>query len=482
MTAPPRDVARLKRGVQWNVVGTVGQALLPLFLVVAGRLYGVDVLGQFTPPYLAMELLVGLAVTGFVDGVQRRVARDPLHQTADDEAYAVLARSLIRVVVLGVCATLAVAAAGGWIAGALWHRPALHPVMVLLAANVPLVGVTAVLCGSCTALLHLEQEVLVRRVAVPSVLLALTVLLAGVMPDALGLAWAVTGANAVGLVLAIVGFRRHYSVRRVWRARRMRPEGGVTRFALVQGLNLMLWQGLYSIDSFILAAYVSDRELGLYRFAGEIARSLTVVRTQFSTPYSALAARYLRDGSREALQDSLVRTTRWILTLAVPVCAAAWLYRDPLLALVAPAGPRQSGFMLWLLLGQLSICALGLTGNTLIMAGHNRYNLANSAVLSAVNVALNFALIPHWGLSGSAVATCVALAGVQLLQMVQARRLLGVRMHPARWARPVVAGAIAMAAALALAPLLPAPAVAQGILFAAIYLAGVLPGARGRPG
>ncbi len=83
---------------------------------------------------------------------------------------------------------------------------------------------------------------------------------------------------------------------------------------------------------------MADRELGLYRFAGEIARSLFLVRTQFSTPYAALAARYLRERAHGALQESMVATTRWILTFAVPVCAAAWLYRDPLLALVAPDG------------------------------------------------------------------------------------------------------------------------------------------------
>ncbi len=240
MSTPPRDQARLKTGVRWNLVGVLGQALLPLFLVVAGQLYGIDVLGQFTPPYLAMELLVSLLVTGFVDGVQRRVARDPERQAADDETYAVLARSLLHVAALGLLATLVVAAAGGWIASALWHRPALHPVMVLLAANVPLVGATAILCGASTALLHLEHEVLVRRVAVPSALLALALVLSAVRPDALGLALATTGANALGLVLAAAAFRRHYSLRRLWRARRLGPGGGVAGFALIQGLNVML--------------------------------------------------------------------------------------------------------------------------------------------------------------------------------------------------------------------------------------------------
>ena len=72
MSTPARDEARLRRGVQWNALGTIGQAMLPLFLVVAGRLYGLDVLGQFTPPYLAMELLIGLIVTGYLAGAGAR--------------------------------------------------------------------------------------------------------------------------------------------------------------------------------------------------------------------------------------------------------------------------------------------------------------------------------------------------------------------------------------------------------------------------
>jgi len=469
VSTPRRDQARLKRGVRWNLVGLAGQALLPLFLVVAGRLYGIDVLGQFTPPYLAMELLVSLIVIGFVDGVHRRVARDPDRQAADDETYAVLARSITLVGGLGVAATVAVALAGGWIAGALWHRPALHPVMVLLAANVPLIGLTSLLCAASTALLHLEHEVLIRRLAVPAALLLATFVLSAVAPDALGLAWAVTLANALGLVLALFAFRRHYSLRRLWGARR--GASGVAGFALVQGLNVMLWQGLYSIDSFILAAYVSDRELGLYRFGGEIARSLFLVRVQFSTPYAALAATYLREGAHAALQDSMVRTTRWILTFAVPVCGAAWLLREPLLALVAPGEPREAGFLAWLLVGQLGVCALGLTGNILVMAGLNRYNLVNSAALGAVNVALNLALVPTWGLAGSALATATALIGVQLLQMVQARILVGVRMAPAGWIGPIALGALA----LGVAALLPTSlhVAVPAIVFAAIYLAGV---------
>jgi O-antigen/teichoic acid export membrane protein len=91
------------------------------------------------------------------------------------------------------------------------------------------------------------------------------------------------------------------------------------------------------------------------------------------------------------------------------------------------------------------------TGNMnvlLLMSGNSSLNLANSALALMVNVGLNVALIPSYGIKGAAIAWAASVVTYNVAAAVQIRLLLG--LGPLSSEYPLVIGASAAYAAVAL--------------------------------
>jgi O-antigen/teichoic acid export membrane protein len=100
---------------------------------------------------------------------------------------------------------------------------------------------------------------------------------------------------------------------------------------------------------------------------------------------------------------------------------------------------------LWfLLIGPLLACATGLSGNILVMTGHNLWNLTNSVLLLLVLSGLNWLWIPRYGLTGASLATMVAITGLAGLQIVEVWYIHKIRVEVARLWKPFAAGGVAL--------------------------------------
>jgi O-antigen/teichoic acid export membrane protein len=74
-----------------------------------------------------------------------------------------------------------------------------------------------------------------------------------------------------------------------------------------------------------------------------------------------------------------------------------------------------AGALIILTIGQSVNCGTGIVHLLLNMTGHERDTLRGAMVGTATNVALALALIPHFGLTGAAIASCASVAAENLL-------------------------------------------------------------------
>jgi O-antigen/teichoic acid export membrane protein len=81
----------------------------------------------------------------------------------------------------------------------------------------------------------------------------------------------------------------------------------------------------------------------------------------------------------------------------------------------------------------------GPVGHVLTMSGRSWLNWANNAVSLVCNVVLNLLLIPHLGLLGAAISWAVVIAGVNVVRILQVRRVFGVTPFSRSLAKPAVA-------------------------------------------
>jgi O-antigen/teichoic acid export membrane protein len=469
-----RDRARLLKGAGINLVGAIGKFLTPAYLILANQIFGPAAFGLYSLTLAPLEMLNNFVVTGFKDAVERFAARDPDATEAGDEIYSILWRCLLWVLAMAAIGVGVLVVVGKPLVVYAWSRPELYRVLLLFACNVPLVGVMIILLSATRALMIMHPDVIVTSFAVPAVMIACAFLLHPSMPSVYGLVLSYTIANGVGMLLAMVYFARYYSLRRLWAARKVPTREKLARFAVPQSVNMMLTLATWNLDVMMLGSFVGDAQIGFYRTAAEIARSMTQLRFVFSGVYSPLVARYAREKNVPAMQESFDLISRWVLAVAAPLTVLVFLYRAEILWVFNPAYNQSATFMALLLVGPLFNAATGLTGNILVMAGFPFYNLLNGVLLTIVNGCLNYFLIPVWNLAGAAFATMVAQLGVGILQIVEVRRLVGVRVRWTTLLRPSFAAVASLAAAWGVASLAApwpiAAIVVQGLVAVVVYV------------
>ncbi len=202
--------------------------------------------------------------------------------------------------------------------------------------------------------------------------------------------------------LALLGYRREQLGLQLDRAllRRMNHFG----MPLVPSA-LLLWVTNFS-DRFFLVKLADTTETGLYSVGVRIASAMVLLLTAFRTAWPAFAYS-IRD------DDEAKRTYAWVLTYLVVVStwvATALALLSPWLVRWLAAAEFASASRV---VGPLAFAAVSLGGYIVISIGIGRarrtqFNWVITGVAAAVNVALNLALIPPYGMMGAAVATVAA--------------------------------------------------------------------------
>jgi O-antigen/teichoic acid export membrane protein len=92
-------------------------------------------------------------------------------------------------------------------------------------------------------------------------------------------------------------------------------------------------------------------------------------------------------------------------------------------------GFRDGATALTILCGSMLLAmATGNSQTVLLMSGRSLWQMGNKAVILAVNLALNFALIPRWGMNGAALAWSGTIVLDSVTVVLAVRYLVGVRL------------------------------------------------------
>ena len=202
---------------------------------------------------------------------------------------------------------------------------------------------------------------------------------------------------------------------------------------------LLLWVTNFS-DRFFLVKLTDTSEVGLYSVGVRVASAMVLLLTAFRMAWPAFA--YSIKSDEEAKQ-----TYSWVLTYLTVL--STWIATA--LALLSP------WIVAWLttpqfesasqVVGPLSFAAVAFGGYIVLAIGIGRarrtqFNWVITGVAAAVNVGLNLALIPFYGMMGAAVATVAAYTVMFVGMAWWAQRIFPV---PYQWRRVLTAVAAGVA-------------------------------------
>jgi len=209
--------------------------------------------------------------------------------------------------------------------------------------------------------------------------------------------------GAVLLVRALPG-----EVRTVGSAYRTRAWfGSLMPLTLLSGIQLVNSQA----DIVLLGVLASPEDVGVYRVAAQAAMLVIFALHAVNLVLAPHLSRAFTAGDRAALQSLATWSARIVLATALPISAVLIVAGRPVLSLVfGEAYAAGTGALAILCLGQLTNAAAGSVGLILNMTGHEQDTVRGVALAAVINVILNVALIPPFGMEGAAVATGVSLA------------------------------------------------------------------------
>jgi O-antigen/teichoic acid export membrane protein len=398
--AVPPDTAPLARqtlayGLSWLIAPIVGLITLPIFArAFTQNQYGLLELGTTTTT-------VALSLTDA--GLTAAMLRSFYDYREDEEPER---RSIMRTGVVGTT-VLALVVAGlmivfrGAIATRILQRPNEESLVVLIAASVVALNTW-----------RFVSEVMRVRLMAFSYLA--TTLLAAGATTVLGVVGVVAfGWRVNGVFLAMVignGIAAAYGVTVVRKSLSGRFSRTHLRQMLAFGLPLVpaavaAW-ALALVDRIILARVGSLAQVGEYAIANRLASLLTIGMTAFTfalTPF--LFAIYSEAPDREkAARGRTLTYLTFVLALAGLVLT---LFAQEILSVVAPRFEDAYKAVGPLMLGMLAYGLVTLLAAGIALARSTGRGALLTVLAAGINIGLNFALIPPFGIVGAAAATAV---------------------------------------------------------------------------
>lgn len=457
MVSPPDSssapLVRLARSGTLNVAGTLAGG-------VAGILLVITVTNTFSPRdagllFAATSLfliLTAVAELGAGAGLAHTMQR-ALAAGDGASARACLPVALLPILALSVLMAAGLVLGAPTVAGHIGTEADTATSVALLrvlAAALPVATAYSTVLAATRALGTMRPNVLVEKLGrLPAQIVGvLPVAFFGAPPVWLAVAW--SAPYALGLVAVVAWYRRL----RPDTPAGSRPPGGTAALAkrfwsytAPRALAQVCQVALQRVDIILIAALLSPAHASIYLAA---TRFLIVGQLGTQAIQQVLQPQLARlfadsDGNRAVIHSVFTTATAWLMALAWPTYIVSALTAPLWLQVFGPGYGGGQSVVLVLALTMLVATACGPVDTVLLMAGRSVASLANNAAALIVNLALNVALIPAFGLLGAALAWSAALLVRNFLPAIQVRGAYGlVAVSPAT-VRVALSAALAFA-------------------------------------
>ena len=358
------------------------------------------------------------------------------HGSADADRFRALVFIGIRGSLLfGSIAAIALAIGAPAVARVL-NTPALTAALVPLALAVPFTATTEVARSGLRAMGDATRPVASTSIIAPIVRLATVLWAISILVSPESVAWAYLATEAFVFVM---------TVGMLWRTlpagdRHRSNAEGLFRFSLPMSLNRLLLYGNNQTEVVILRFFASISDVGVFGIARRLSVLIGSLLTSVTVLFNPVVADLHNTNKTEELDHLYKTSTRWLLTLGLPICLIELLFADELLTVMGGNDFRSGSSALMILaIGQLVNVGTGVSSNLQAMAGHAKLTLLNSLLFLSMSIALDLVLIPPFGVLGAAIAAATSTIIVNVLRLWQIHRRLGLMPYDRSFLRPLAA-------------------------------------------
>lgn len=417
---------RLLRGASIAAAGMVFQQAISLIsgLIVA-RVIGAADYGIFNLARNLIQLTSIATRMGLDLGLQRFIGA----ASSDDlkRWSSVLSQLRLLGLITSLLPCLVVGLGGGeFLEHHIYRYEGFASVLFYVCLSLPFLTDIAILGGAYRGIKNLAPSILAELVLLPSLRLAITLVL-------FSFGWKLHAA-----VAGSTGAAAMAAVYLAWRARStfpvVAPESGSSVISRqVLGVSIVLAGSMAittltrSSDVLILGYYVSAAEIGQYTLAQMMLMVVALFGNALGQSLGATIAECHATGDTERMGELIRNHSRLVALATCPLYGIFIAWGHELALIFGPTFSLSQHMVGWLGAGVLLNAILSANGYALSMTGHHGKEFGLLALGLPLSAGLCLVAIPQWGPTGAAAATFFSLAGVGLLRQLRVQQLFGIR-------------------------------------------------------
>lgn len=317
--------------------------------------------------------------------------------------------------------------------------PAALSLLAIMAFLIPIEALDGLLTNLFAALASPRVIFFRQSVLGPGLRLALVVALTALQADVLFLTIGYLLISLLGVALYGVMFARTLRGQDWLAGLRLRalryPAREIYGFAIPLLASVLVWLVIESSDALLLGYFHNTEAVASFRAVLPMARLNQGVILTFALLYTPLAARLYARRDHSGLADLYWQTALWMTVLSLPIFLLTFCFAGTMTVQVY--GPRYADsvpIMALLSLGYFFHTVLGFNGLTLKVYGRLRFTVAVDVAATVVNVIVNLALIPPYGVLGAAVGSASTLIVHNLLKQYGLWRYTGISLFRRQYA------------------------------------------------
>ena len=223
--------------------------------------------------------------------------------------------------------------------------------------------------------------------------------------------------------------------------------GALMKFGMLRAPATLFAQLLFWIDTFVLAAYRSSAEVGVYAATVRTGQSLLLFLTSLSLVFSPFVADLHYRGEKEKLDALYKNVTRWGLATTLPILLALAILPGTIMRVYGERFVVGASALEILIIGLIVPVIVGTVGFILIMVGRTGWDLLVYVGSFVVAVGIAVVLAPKYGMRGAAIAEAVTLTVSAFARLLLVKRFVDIWPFDRWFLRlipPAFAGALVM--------------------------------------
>ena len=348
----------------------------------------------------------------------------PVHLSRSERSLAlgtiVGAIAMPLAVSLGLAASIRLGADS--LARGVFHAPAAAPFIAILCLAVPALVCSELLGNVARGFGRPVVYVLIRNVVPALGYAAMIVAISRTGALGLGIGTAYCIATGIAALFGIVA---------VWRLVRrriglVRPELRLRHlygYALPIALNSIVAIIIAWTDLVCLAIFATPEQVGMYRACMQVAVAFDLIWNACSAATAPLYPLLIAEQQWTRLQALYSASIRVAMLLALPLLVVLVTNSGDVLGLLNPGFRIAATALAILATGHAIKTVFGAASVMLVLGGSQVREACNGAAAAVLNLILNLALVPTYGLVGAATATAIALVSLAALRCWQVREV-----------------------------------------------------------